>query len=231
MGQAAPRPPAAEAAVTAVDVTAVARALARRVRAGATLWLLTPAGEADHPLDGLRESTGPALPLALLDADDPVTQARTAARAGDVLVLGSVPDDPLARELARRAPAWGVSTCWVGGGAGRPPVGGADLVVWAPHRSGAPGLAEELAGQVRRHLADPDLTADPGPSQDEVCLTCSDQARLVEVVSAPDGLLAPAVVRGPAGEETVDVTLVGEVRPGDLVLVHAGTALTRLEER
>jgi len=37
-----------------------------------------------------------------------------------------------------------------------------------------------------------------------------------------------ARVRTPTGVEEIDVALVGDVDPGDLLLVHAGSALTRL---
>jgi hydrogenase maturation factor len=37
-------------------------------------------------------------------------------------------------------------------------------------------------------------------------------------------------VRTATGEEAVDVSLLGDVAPGDLVLVHAGSAITRIED-
>ena len=39
-----------------------------------------------------------------------------------------------------------------------------------------------------------------------------------------------AEVRTAGGPETVDTIAVGEVRAGDLLLVHAGTAIAVLEE-
>lgn len=68
-----------------------------------------------------------------------------------------------------------------------------------------------------------------GECEHPVCVTCSDEGRLVEVVEAPASLLDRATVRSPDGIEAVDVTLVGVVSPGDLLLVHAGTALTRVD--
>jgi HupF/HypC family len=58
----------------------------------------------------------------------------------------------------------------------------------------------------------------------EHCITCSDSAvpMCVEVLLGDSGL---AVCDG----QIVDVTLVLPVRPGDVVLVHADTALARLE--
>jgi hypothetical protein len=61
-----------------------------------------------------------------------------------------------------------------------------------------------------------------------VCTTCSDEGRLAEVVDS--GTTTTATVRTAAGVEEIDTTLVGHVAPGDLVLVHAGTALTIVEE-
>jgi hydrogenase maturation factor len=63
-----------------------------------------------------------------------------------------------------------------------------------------------------------------------VCVTCSDEGRLGEVLLAPSDAEGPALVRTAAGEEWVDVTLLGTVSPNDLVLVHAGAAITRLRD-
>jgi len=61
-----------------------------------------------------------------------------------------------------------------------------------------------------------------------VCVTCSDEGRLGEVVTASvDG---QAAVRTARGVEDVVTTLIDPVAPGELVLVHAGTAISRVEE-
>ena len=70
----------------------------------------------------------------------------------------------------------------------------------------------------------PGLLTDDGECAEEVCITCSDEGRLAEVVRVDGG--GDAVVRTARGVERVDVSLVGDVRPDDLVLVHAGTALS-----
>ena len=57
----------------------------------------------------------------------------------------------------------------------------------------------------------------------EVCITCSDEGRLGEVVAASDG---SARIRTSTGIEDVDTTLVGPLVSGDLALVHAGCAIT-----
>ncbi len=56
----------------------------------------------------------------------------------------------------------------------------------------------------------------------EVCITCSDAAVAVTVVTLLDDDLA--VVGTAAGEEEVSVALV-EARVGDTILVHAGEAI------
>ena len=61
------------------------------------------------------------------------------------------------------------------------------------------------------------------------CVTCSDEGVAMRVVAVDDdrGL---ALCAGPDGaRSSVEVALVGAVAPGDELLVHAGTALTRLE--
>ncbi|HEX4981021.1 MAG TPA: HypC/HybG/HupF family hydrogenase formation chaperone, partial [Ilumatobacteraceae bacterium] len=62
----------------------------------------------------------------------------------------------------------------------------------------------------------------------DVCVTCSDEGRLAEVAVVHEGGSAEVLAAG--ARETIDVSFVDEVRPGDLVLVHAGVALTVLPE-
>ena len=60
------------------------------------------------------------------------------------------------------------------------------------------------------------------------CITCADEGVEVTVVAAAaDGLAECADGNGVAGE--VDVALVGDVAPGDALLVHAGVAIARLD--
>jgi hydrogenase maturation factor len=69
-----------------------------------------------------------------------------------------------------------------------------------------------------------------GPACDhDGCLTCGDTAIPLTVrdVDAERGL---ALCVGEGGEsEAVEIDLVAPVRPGDSLLVHAGTALQKLE--
>jgi hypothetical protein len=71
------------------------------------------------------------------------------------------------------------------------------------------------------------LTPPAAECTEDVCITCSDEGRLAEVVEPPASVFDKALVRTESGLEAIDVTLVAPVTAGDLVLVHAGAALTR----
>jgi hydrogenase maturation factor len=61
------------------------------------------------------------------------------------------------------------------------------------------------------------------------CITCADEGVEMRVVAVDDarGL---ALCAAPSGErESVEIALVDAVAPGDALLVHAGTALARLD--
>ena len=145
--------------------------------------------------------------------------------------------DPRVRSIMRRAPAWGATTLWIGHGP-RPPAGAADHVLWLDDPdplTPATGrfvllyhLLWELTHVCFEHpgLLTPDAGGDCAGG---VCVTCSDEGRLAEVIG-PAGDLGGTLVRTATGEETVDTTLVGPVAPGDLLLVHAGAAITRLDD-
>jgi hydrogenase maturation factor len=77
-------------------------------------------------------------------------------------------------------------------------------------------------------FAHPVLLTTAPDCDDEVCVTCADEGKVAEVQSVADGAMVDVVVEG--RNETVDVTLVEPVGPGDLLLVHAGVALTTLGE-
>jgi hydrogenase maturation factor len=65
---------------------------------------------------------------------------------------------------------------------------------------------------------------------DEHCITCGDQGIPMRIVALEgEGLACCCDVTGAdQPDSTVDVQLVGDVAPGDLVLVHAGVALVQL---
>ena len=69
------------------------------------------------------------------------------------------------------------------------------------------------------------MTASCG--DDGHCITCSDEGVPMRVIEAQPGALA--VCAGEDGTRSEVMTdLIGDVRPGDRVLVHAGVALTRV---
>ncbi len=221
------------------DLAVAALAMARRFSAGATLWCVAPewpaharhvAVEFVHPvIVGKR-----ALPAVTVPDADPVAALRPLARSGDLLVaVASAGHHPVMR-LMRRAPAWGLTTVWIGGGP-RPGPGAADHVLWAPDApadslpySGTLVLLYHLLWELTHVCFEhPGLLRDDA-CPDEVCLTCSDQARLGEVVTVgPDGDVR---LRTAEGHEAADARLVDDVRGGDLLLVHAGTVVERLED-
>jgi hypothetical protein len=226
------------------DLAAAALDMARRFHAGATLWVLSPqwephahhvAVEFVHPvIMGKR-----ALPSVALVEPDPVAQARVATQPGDLLMAVASADQPAVIDAMRRAPAWGARTLWIGSGP-RPPAGAADHILWV--HSDDPMVPATGRFVLLYHLLwelthvcfeHPGLLkpAEPADNEctDDVCVTCSDEGRLGEVVLEPAEPLGQALVRTAKGEEWVDVSVLGDVAPNDLVLVHAGTAIARMD--
>jgi hydrogenase maturation factor len=222
------------------DLAAAALDMARRFHNGATLWVISPqwephahhvAVEFVHPvIMGKR-----ALPSVALVEPDPVAQARVASQPGDLLIAVASSDQPAVVETMRRAQAWGVLTLWIGSGP-RPTAGAANHILWID--SADPMLPATGTFVLIYHLLW-ELThvcfEHPGllkPALDEctaeVCVTCNDEGRLGEVLLEPADDTSSALIRTASGEEWVDVTLVGPVAPNDLVLVHAGAAITRV---
>ena len=227
----------------AEDLASAALSMARRYHAGATMWCLAPqwephahhmAVEFVHPvIVGKR-----ALPAFALTAHDVVAQARVSVRPGDIVIAVAGAHDAAVRDLMRRTDAWGALSVWIGSGT-RPAPGAADHVLWiddANPLAPATGrfvllyhLLWELTHVCFEH---PGLLVDhDGGCIEDVCVTCSDEGRPAEVILGRDGPLGAALVRTAQGEERVDTSLVGEVVPGDLLLVHAGAALTRVGEQ
>jgi hypothetical protein len=224
------------------DLAAAALDLARKFHDGATLWVISPqwephahhvAVEFVHPvIMGKR-----ALPSVALVDPDPVAQARVATQPGDLLLAVASADEPAVVEAMRRASAWGALTLWIGSGP-RPPAGAANHILWVDSDDPmvpATGrfvlmyhLLWELTHVCFEHAGL--LQAAVEDCTDEVCVTCSDEGRLGEVISAPADPHGQALIRTAQGEEFVDVTVLGEVAPNDLVLVHAGTAIARLDD-
>jgi hypothetical protein len=213
-------------------------ALARRFAAGATLWCVSPAWpshgrhvavEFVHPvIVGKR-----ALPAVHVDDPDLAGALRLLARPGDVLLGIGPAADAVTADVLRRAEAWGLTRVWVGAGP-RPPANAADHLLWADEadpavaaRSGAVVLRYHLLWELT-HVAFEHpglLTEEP---QAPVCPTCADEASVAEAQSGggPDGV----VVLNAGRRATVNVTLVGPVHAGDLLLVHAGVAIASLDD-
>lgn len=224
-----------DAGRVADDLARASLALARRFSAGATMWCASPnwpfhahhvAVEFVHPvIVGKR-----ALPAVTVPpAADMVATLRASVIAGDIVLVLADADDPRVLDTMRRGPAWGVETVWIGAGPTRPEPGAADHVIWVD--TDVPLEASELFVRIYHLLWE--LThvcfehsglLKPEPEcTDEVCITCSDEGRPAEVVLV-DG--DEAVVRTPDGQERIDVSLIDTPTPGDLVLIHAGFAIT-----
>lgn len=221
----------------AEDLAATALTLAKRFAAGATMWSIAPSWE-PHALHIAVEFVHPvimgkrALPAVALTGSDLVDLVRVSVRPGDIVVAISGADNADVRSVMRRAPAWGATTIWIGSGEVAP-AAMADHVLWLDDpdpRVPATGgfvlfyhLLWELTHVCFEHAG----LLKPKPDN-EVCVTCSDEGRLGEVVSASAG--GQARVRTARGVEDVVTTLVDPVAPGELVLVHAGTAISRMDE-
>lgn len=193
-----------------VDLGATALAVARRLAGGATCWCSSPdGGSLPVGLPGARR-----LPWAGL-----VGALRGAVLPGDVAVLRG--SDDTSDDVLLRAPAWGLTTVWLGQD-DRPRDGAADHVL----------QADDVDALVTRCLAllagDPAALAPPPDCDGPVCITCSDEGRFAEVVAVHG---PTAQVRTAEGLEDADLTLVGGAQPHDLLVVHAGMALTRLERQ
>jgi hypothetical protein len=221
----------------AADLAATAFTLAKRFAAGATMWSIAPSWE-PHALHIAVEFVHPvimgkrALPAVALTGPNLIDLVRVSVRPGDIVIGVGGADDAQVLPVMRRSPAWGATTIWIGSGE-RPAAGVADHVLWLDDpdpRVPATGgfvlfyhLLWELTHVCFEHsgLLKPECA-------EEVCVTCSDEGRLGEVVSpSADGM---AAVRTARGVESVVTALIDPVAAGELVLVHAGTAISRIEE-
>jgi len=222
------------------SIAVAALALSRRFATGATLWCVAPewpeharhvAVEFVHPVVmGKR-----ALPAVSVQSADPVADLRPLVRAGDVVLVISTPTSEAASALLPRAAAWGATTMWMGAG-DAPDHRRADHVIWAEDsdESGGSALHDgrlvllyhvlwELTHVCFEH---PGLLTPEAACDDEHCITCSDEGRLAEVIDSDERGMAH--VRTARGVEIVDTTIVADVCAGDLVLIHAGTAIAEV---
>jgi hydrogenase maturation factor len=222
------------------DLARASLSIARRFAAGGTMWCVSPqwpahgrhvAVEFVHPvIVGKR-----ALPAVSIASSDAVASVRLVARPGDVVLAIGAADDESVSALLRRADAWGVTGVWIGAGP-RPPIGAADHVIWLDEpkpehaaRAGDLVLLYHLLWELT-HVAfeHPGLLGVEPECSADVCVTCSDEGRVAEVVVVLERGRAEALVAGSI--ETIDVSLIDPVAPGDLVLVHAGVAITSFSE-
>jgi hypothetical protein len=221
----------------AADLAAAAFTLAKRFAAGATMWSIAPSWE-PHALHIAVEFVHPvimgkrALPAVALTGPNLIDLVRVSVRPGDIVIGVGGADDAQVFSVMRRSPAWGATTIWIGSGE-RPVAGAADHVLWLDDpdpRVPATGgfvlfyhLLWELTHVCFEHsgLLKPECA-------EQVCVTCSDEGRMGEVVSpSTEGM---AAVRTARGVERVVTALIDPVDAGELVLVHAGTAISRIEE-
>jgi HupF/HypC family len=230
--------PSALAPELAADLASASLALAQRFSAGATMWCVAP-GFPQHAQHIAVEFVHPvivgkrALPAVALTGQDLVGQVRISARSGDVVIAVAGAVDVDVRSVMRRAAAWGVTTIWIGNG-DRPAHGAADHVLWLDDpdpslpATGDFVLMYHLLWELTHVCFEHPGLLTPQECTDEVCITCSDEGRLAEVLStAEDGT---ASVRTAKGAESVVTVLTGPLSAGDLVLVHAGMAITKLSE-
>ena len=64
---------------------------------------------------------------------------------------------------------------------------------------------------------------------EEHCITCSDEALPAKILSI-DSITGLALVTVKDSTEEIDISLVDDVGPGDMVLAHGGIAIANLEE-
>lgn len=216
------------------DLAAASLTLARRLAAGGTLWCWSP-GAPHHAQHVAVEFVHPvvigarALPAVAVHEEDGAVILRPLARAGDVLLAVSGAGPAVSGTL-RRATAWGLTTLWLGSGPA-PPAAAVDHLLWLsddPEAAldGRLVLGYHLLWELTQVCFEHPGLLEGVPDQGPGCPTCADEGRLGEVVES-DAL--HAVVRTAGGAERVSTMMVGPVRPGDLVLVHAGTAITLVD--
>ena len=165
---------------------------ARRFHAGATLWCLAPRWE-PHAQHVAVEFVHPvivgkrALPAVALTGPDLVATARISIRPGDLVLAVAEAADPDVRSIMRRAPAWGATTIWIGSGP-RPDAGAADHVLWLDDpdplvpATGRFVLLYHLLWELTHVCFEHPGLLTEAECTDEVCITCSDEGRLGEVV-------------------------------------------------
>ena len=135
-----------------------------------------------------------ALPAVALTGPDLVATARVSVRPGDIVVAVAGAADP--RSPLDDAPGPGVGRHRPSGSAAAsgPPAGAADHVLWLDDpdplvpATGRFVLLYHLLWELTHVCFEhPGLLTEPAECTDEVCITCSDEGRLGEVVGAGPG--------------------------------------------
>ena len=135
--------------------------------------------------------------------------------------------DPDVRSIMRRAPAWGATTLWIGSGPGPtrvPPTTCSGSTIPDPlvPATGRFVLLYHLLWELTHVCFEhPGLLTEAAECTEEVCITCSDEGRLGEVVAAERRAVRTADGRR-GRRDAAD-------RPGAArrpLLVHAGTAIS-----
>ena len=224
------------------DLALAALSLARRFAAGGTMWCLAPAWP-EHARHVAVEFVHPvivgkrALPAVSVIEPDPVAVLRATVRAGDVILAVGAADAPGVASSLQRAGVWGadvdVDGSWPSPTPRASPTTSSGSRIPCRRRPMTAGWCcsttclWELTHVCLEH---PGLLApDSGPAGGTAtCVTCSDEGRMAEVVEVQQS--GSAVVRTASGPELIDTTIVGTVVAGDLVLIHAGSAIAVLED-
>jgi len=229
-----------ESSLVSGPLAAIALTLARRFAAGATMWCVAPqwpshgrhvAVEFVHPvIVGKR-----ALPAVCVEAPELSSALRLLSRPGDVLLAVSSSDEPRICDLMRRSEAWGLTRFWLGAGPA-PPAAPAEHLVWLESadpeltaRSGEMVLLYHLLWELTHVVFEHPGLLEPDPvCTDDICITCSDDGVVAEVTAVHGAENVEVIAAGRS--ETIDASLVEPLVPGDLVLVHAGVAISNLGE-
>lgn len=76
----------------------------------------------------------------------------------------------------------------------------------------------------------PEETLSPTCEPEHGCITCGDEAVELRVVKLDEDRGLALCENAEGARQTVETALVLPVSPGDRLLVHAGTAIARLQE-
>ena len=142
-----------------------------------------------------------ALPAVSVESADPVAALRSLVRSGDVVLAVSTGESATTREIMRRAEAWGATTIWMGVGP-RPAEHAADHIVWIDEDVGhvaSPAVHDgrlvllyhvlwELTHVCFEHPGLLTASSESARPDADVCITCSDEGRVGEVISAGAGI-------------------------------------------